>query len=414
MSKTMDVQDLRSPISSARYDAVVVGAGPYGLSTAAHLMGQGLETAVFGIPLQTWRESMPRGMLLRSYWWATNFSDPQKQYRFEQYFRETDQQPLDPLSVETVIDYGLWFQKNTIPGVDETFVKDIKRKEGQFEITLMDRRTVHSTAVVMAPGLQYYTYRPPEYDQLSVDLVSHSSEHWTFDRFAGKSVVILGGGQGALESAALAYESGAHVQVVSRSPLVWIAESPAFPEQRSLIERFLNPRAGIAPGRFNWALEHFPYVFQRLPRSTRDSILSGPGRYGPMGAAWLKPRLIGKVPLYEGVCVQQMQEKDNGVMLTLSNNMVLRADHVILATGYQVDIKNLPMLDTSLLSAIQTYRKAPILNNRFESSVPGLYFVGFSSTSSCGPLYRFVVGTKAAAQRVAGSVARRALHSKAK
>src|SRR5205823_5417519 len=64
------------------YDVAVVGAGPYGLSTAAHLLGQGLRVAVFGRTLEMWREHMPGGMLLRSHWWATNLSDPRHAYGF--------------------------------------------------------------------------------------------------------------------------------------------------------------------------------------------------------------------------------------------------------------------------------------------------------------------------------------------
>ncbi len=412
MSKSMDIQFLQKPVSTASYDVVVVGAGPYGLVMAAHMLGRGLEVAVFGRPLQLWRERMPRGMLLRSYWWATSFSDPNRQYGLERYFRETGQQAIDPLLADTVIDYGLWFQKHMVPNVDETYVKAIIHREGQYEVTLADGRMVQAAVVVMAPGLQYYTYRPPEYNHLHAELVSHSSDHRTFDRFVGKSVVIVGGGQSALETAALAHESGAHVQVVSRSLLVWIQDGPIFPEHRSFIERLRNPKAGIAPGWFNWGLEHFPYFFQRLPLATKDKILRGCGSYGPMGAAWLKPRVIGKVPLHERQRVQQVKEVDDGVMLTLSNNKTLKADHVILGTGYRVDIKNLPMLDPALLPAVQTRHNAPVLNNRFESSVPGLYFVGFSSVSSCGPLYRFVVGTEAAARRVAGSAVRQVLPSR--
>lgn len=412
MSKSMDIQFIQKPVSTASYDVVVVGAGPYGLVMAAHMLDRGLEVAVFGRPLQLWRERMPRGMLLRSYWWATSFSDPNRQYGLERYFRETGQQAIDPLLADTVIDYGLWFQKHMVPNVDETYVKVIIHREGQYEVTLADGRMVQAAVVVMAPGLQYYTYCPPEYNHLHAELVSHSSDHRTFDRFVGKSVVIVGGGQSALETAALAHESGAHVQVVSRSPLVWIQDGPIFPEHRSFIERLRNPKAGIAPGWFNWGLEHFPYTFQRLPRAAKDKILRGCGSYGPMGAAWLKQRVIGKVPLHERQRVQQVKEVDDGVMLTLSNNKTLKADHVILGTGYRVDVKNLPMLDPALLSAVQTHHNAPVLNNRFESSVPGLYFVGFSSVSSCGPLYRFVVGTEAAARRVAGSVVRQVLPSR--
>jgi len=105
---------------------------------------------------------------------------------------------------------------------------------------------------------------------------------------------------------------------------------------------------------------------------------------------------------------------DDGLILTLCNSKPLKADHVILGTGYRADIKNLPMLHSSVVSEVRTYHNAPILNTGFESSVPGLYFVGFSSVSSCGPLYRFVVGTDAAARRVASSIAQQVIHTREK
>jgi FAD-dependent urate hydroxylase len=405
MSKLLNGQRSQNSTQPVYYDSVVVGAGPYGLSTAAHLLEQGLKVAVLGEPLQLWREHMPKGMLLRSYWWATNLADPHRQYGLAQYFRETGQQAIDPLPGETFVEYGLWFQRHVVPDVDETYVDSIERQDGQFVLTLVDGRVLGSSTVVMAPGLRYYAFRPAEYDHLSSELVSHSSDHHVFDRFAGKQVVVIGGGQGALETAALAHESGAIVQVISRSPIVWIRGSGSAPTNRTLRERIRNPKAGISYGWFSWGLEHFPYAFQRLPQSIKDELLHGRGRFGPMGASWLKPRVEGNVHLQELLHVQELKEIGAGVKLVLSNNRVLKADHVILGTGYRVDVRNLPMLHPSILSNIQIYKNAAVLNNHFESSVPGLYFVGISSVSSCGPLYRFVVGTESAARRVAEAVA---------
>jgi thioredoxin reductase len=411
MSQSIEVQQKSYLVPTTQYDVAIVGAGPYGLAAAAHLTQQGLNVIVFGKPMQLWREHMPEGMLLRSYWWATNISDPQKHYGLEQFCEVTGQHPTDPMARETVIDYGLWFYQQAIRNADQTYVRTVEHQENQFTLTLEDERVITCKAVVMAPGLAYYIHRPSEYSHLPSQVLSHTADHSSFADFAGKSLVIIGGGQSALETAALANESGAHVQLISRSPLVWIPGSATFPEQRSLLERLRSPKAGIGPGWFQWQLEHFPYLFQSLPRASKNRILRGLGSYGPMGASWLKPRVIGQTDLYELQHVEQIRDRDNGAEVTLSNNKILHADHVILGTGYRTDVKRLPMLHPSLLSQIKTYRNAPILSRTFEASVPGLYFTGFSSVLSCGPLYRFVIGTDAAARQVASAISKHLLQS---
>ena len=128
--------------------------------------------------------------------------------------------------------------------------------------------------------------------------------------------------------------------------------------------------------------------------------------YNAAASDWLRDRVVGKVTLHEGQAVTNMQEADDGLVLSLSSGEKLKADHVMLATGYQVNVKKLPMLHPSLVAEIQTDNAIPLLNPYFESSVPGLYFVGLTAVRAFGPLFRFVLGNKAAAQRVAGAVAR--------
>ena len=388
---------------AAQYDVVVVGAGPYGLSTAAHLLGKGFNVAVFGKPLKLWREHMPKGMFLRSHWWATNLSDPQKKYGFEQFFQVSEYNKCYPVPIEAFIDYAMWFQEQAVPNIDTTYVSSIERKDGQFLLTLEDGRTVVAPAVVMAIGLYYYAKRPPEYDDLPAELVTHSFEHADFSRFAGKTVGIIGGGQSAVEYAALLNEIGASVHLIARRPIHWLG--PDTDDQRSFMDQLRAPRAGIAPGWKNWALEYIPYLFQRLPQPRKDRYINN--HYNAAASDWLRDRVIGKVALHEGTRVEKLQEVDNGLELTLSDNEVVKVDHLILSTGYQVDIKRLSMLSPSLLKEIQEDTGTPILNSWFESSIPGLYFVGLSSLRSFGPLYRFVVGAKAAAPRVASAAARR-------
>ena len=47
-------------------ELLVVGAGPYALSTAGLARERGIKTVVVGRPMEFWRENMPEGMFLRS------------------------------------------------------------------------------------------------------------------------------------------------------------------------------------------------------------------------------------------------------------------------------------------------------------------------------------------------------------
>ena len=401
-SVVLDMEASQRSVSTARYDAVVVGAGPYGLSTAAHLLGRGLTVAVFGKTLELWRDHMPKGMLLRSHWWATNLSDPRKQYGFGRFFRESKYHICHPVPREVFIDYGLWFQERAVPNIDETYVASIERQGDHFLLTLEDGRKVRSEAVVMAIGLYYYANRPEPYNRLPAGLVSHSCEHNDFSHFKGRKIVVVGGGQSAIEYTALLHEAGATVHVVSRRPIVWLG--PDRTNERTIFEQVLAPNASIAPGWKNWILDYMPYLFYRAPQHIKDRYICGVGR--PAATDWLRQRVIGKATLHEGHAAVKTTAVDGKVDTTISDGAKVRADHVILATGYQVDIHRLTMLHPSLLAEIKTDMAIPILNHWFESSVPGLYFVGLTSLRAFGPLYRFVAGCKATARRVTRSVAR--------
>ena len=383
------------------YDVVVVGAGPYGLSTAAHLLGRGLRVAVFGRTLELWREHMPKGMLLRSHWWATNLSDPRKAHGFERFCKEQKYDNSYPLPIKTFVDYGLWFQRRAVPQVDETYVSSIERHDNRFLLTLEDGREVESRAVVMAIGLRYYANRPEQYGRLPAGPVSHSSDHRDFSRFKGQDVIVIGGGQSAIEFAALLHEAGAGVQVVSRRRIVWLP--PDRMHVRTPLESILAPKASIAPGWGNWVLDHLPYLFYRFPQSRRDSHNAA---YHSGATDWLRNRVIGKVTLREGQTVTKLNVVDGRVVATVSDGARLTADHILLATGYTVDIDKLTMIHPSLRAEVATDRAIPVLSHWFESSVPGLYFIGLTSLRAFGPLYRFVAGCGAAARRVAKSVAR--------
>jgi cation diffusion facilitator CzcD-associated flavoprotein CzcO len=383
------------------YDVVVVGAGPNGLSTAAHLRGRGLKVAVFGKPLGMWREHMPKGMKLRSHAWATDLSDPSGNHTFERFLKRAGYDDRYPTPIEAFTEYGLWFQQHVVPDVDETFVSSIERAGDQFLVRLADGREVQSRAVVMATGLYHYAHRPEEFSGLPDGLVSHSCDHADFTRFKGLDVVVIGGGHSGIEFAALLHEAGATVQVVARHPVKWWA--PDRTNERTLLEHIKAPNSTMAPGWKNWVLDHMPYLFYRFPQEWKDSYNSN---YVSGASSWLRDRVIGKVVLHEERTVADLKVVDGKVHATLSDGITLEADHILLATGYKADLSRLTMIHSSLRAQIRTDLGIPTLSHWFESSVPGFYFVGFTSLRAFGPLFRFVAGCGAAARRVAKSVAR--------
>lgn len=405
MSVSIDVQKVESSSPTTHYDAVVLGAGPYGLSAVTHLRSRGLKVAVFGKPIHLWRQHMPEGMFLRSYWWATNLSDPEKKYSFDRYFaaKGIDLAAVpDPITLEMFVDYALWFQKNAVPDLDETYISHIERKDKQFVVTLEDGRVVSANTVVMAPGLHYYRYIPEEYAGLSSTLVSHSSDHNKLGHFEGKRVAVIGRGQAALETAALVCEAGADVQLISRSPLHWVKVASG--KLPPWLQRIRAPKAMMGSGWTNLLLEKYPYIFHRAPQDRKDTMVDT--THGPAGSHWLKPRLFGKVTIHENTSVKKVEAVEDVAKMTLSNGDMVEVDHIILGTGFHPDVKRLTMLDATLADAIETYKGSPVLNTWFESNVPGLYFIGYSAVRSFGPFYRFVTGVEAAAKRVALAAAR--------
>jgi len=76
------------------------------------------------------------------------------------------------------------------------------------------------------------------------------------------------------------------------------------------------------------------------------------------------------------------------------------ADHVIAATGFRVNLESIPFLDPSLLTRVRHVRYGPALSAHFESSVTGLYFVGYAAAETFGPVMRFVYGADFTVRRL--------------
>jgi thioredoxin reductase len=388
--------------SDADCDVAIVGAGPYGLATAAHLRASNVSIRVFGEAMAFWRRNMPRGMKLRSPWIATHIADPLGRHKLDEYFDETALPLPELLPLANFIDYGAWFQKRVAPDLDARTVMKVTPLDHGFHLALDDGGSAYARRVVMAAGLRDHEYRPPQFDSLPRPLVMHSSEHTDSDCFRGRHVAVIGCGQSACESAALLHEAGAHVEIICRGALVWNAD-PAKRNAlrktvRSMLGKALIPPSQVGPFPFNWAVEA-PGLIRRLSAQSRDRLNKHCLR--ATAILWLRPRLQD-VPVNEGRCILQARRDGDGIALTLDNG-TRRFDHVLLATGYRIDIDKMSILDPALRGGIARHGGMPVLSGTFESSVAGLHFAGAAAVASFGPLLRFIAGAGFAARRIARS-----------
>jgi hypothetical protein len=123
----------------------------------------------------------------------------------------------------------------------------------------------------------------------------------------------------------------------------------------------------------------------------------------PAAADWLQPRLNG-VTLSAGRTIVTAEQNEHGCALVLDDGATREVDHVLLATGFRVDLRRLPLLE-DVVDQVRLADGSPVLREGYESSVPGLHFVGASATYSFGPLMRFVAGTGYAARSVTRRIA---------
>jgi cation diffusion facilitator CzcD-associated flavoprotein CzcO len=369
-------------------DVAIIGAGPHGLSAALHLRRAGVDAQVFGDPMSFWR-TMPAGMHLRSNWSATNIAEPVGDYSLDAYKAATGDEFGSPVPLDKFVAYGSWFQEQAVTGVDRRLVTRLDRTPRGFALELADGERVHARRVVAACGIAPFAWRPPGFDHLPPDLVSHSGERPDLSVFAGRRVAVVGGGQSALESAALMQERGAHVEVfIRRADVIWLrANSP---------KNMLGPLGPIvyAPTDVGplWysRLVAAPRLFRRLPRRAQDRIAYRSIR--PACSNWVRVRL-DDVGLTFNAELVSADADGNAVRVQLADGSAGRFDHLMFGTGYRVDVARYPWVTAGLLGSLRRIRGYPELRSGMESSVPGLHFIGAPAAYSFGPTMRFVSGS---------------------
>jgi FAD-dependent urate hydroxylase len=381
-------------------DVAVLGAGPHGLAATAHLRRAGVEVCAVGEPMSFWR-TMPVGMLLRSNWTATCIAEYDGPLSLDSYCAETGARFTTPVPLERFLDYGTWVQQQVVPDVDRRVVERVEPDGDGFGVRFTDGDRLSARRVVVAAGIAPFAHRPSVADGLPRELASHTADHRDLSVFRGRRVLVVGGGQSALESAALLHENGAEVQVaVRKDHLTWL-HGGKYHRLLGRWSKLVYAPTDVGPMGLSRVVA-VPDLFRRLPRSVQDPAAHRAIR--PAGAAWLRPRLTD-VQIRLGATVQELTGAGDGVHARLSTGERLTVDHVLFGTGYRVDVGRYPFLAPSLVDGMQRSGGYPVLRRGMETSVPGLHIVGAPAAWSFGPIMRFVAGGWYGGQAVARRVA---------
>jgi exosortase len=387
-------------------DVTILGAGPYGLSAAAHLRTiSGLEVRVFGEPMSFWERNMPVGMFLRSNWTATQIADPNRSLTLEAYQMASGNHLFHPVPLNRFVQYGKWYQREAVPDLDQRKIVRIESDPKGFRVILADGSLVVSRRVVIAAGIGSFAWRPREFECLPPSLSSHTSEHRNLPDFAGKQVLVIGGGQSALESAALLQEAGAEVEVVARSRQIhWLqgwTSKTLHHRLGKFVNQLLYAPTDVGPAGISQLMAR-PDLLRRLPRRLRDMLWKRSVR--PAGARWLVKRLQN-VPIQLGRTVASAIPVGDKVRVRMDDGSERTVHHVLLGTGYRIDISKYEFLAPELAQWIRRVNGYPLLQKGLETSVQGLHILGAPAAWSFGPLMQFVSGTHYASRSLTRYIA---------
>jgi len=374
---------------------LVIGAGPYALSTAAFARQHGIDTLVVGRPMGFWREHMPAGMFLRS--GPDWHLDAAAVHTLAAYLEERaiDPAEVDPLPIGLFLDYAEWFRQAKGIQVREDLVAELAKPDGRFEAVLDSGARIAADAVVAAPGISFFTNRPDWAGSVPPGRAAHTCDLVRFEDLSGARVLIVGGRQSAYEWAALLAEHGAE-----RIDLVHRHEVPRF---ERVSWRFIDPYMENTAWIRGW--------WRSLPKAEQDAITK---RFWEVGRLtleyWLTPRLASQaVHRWPGTEVVQAEPTgaDGELRIRLSNGHDLSVDQVIFASGYRADLAQVPYL-AGVLDQIKVTDGFPMLDEAFGTSLPRLYLPGFTATRDFGPFFGFVKGSPTAATLIVSDLLARA------
>jgi cation diffusion facilitator CzcD-associated flavoprotein CzcO len=236
-----------------------------------------------------------------------------------------------------------------------------------------------------------------------VDLATHSPDLATL---RDREVAVVGGGQSALETAGLAVQAGARVELITRSDVRWFADREPHKPRSKLGERLYRlayPAVGYGPPPLNRLVLH-PDLYAKLPASLRRRLTRRLLR--PGGSPWLRDLVDGQVTMRVGNRVREVDRTNGRLQLHLEDGTTTHADNVLVATGYRFSLDGMPFLAPGLRARIAMKDDWPVLDRHFRSvSEPRIFMVGYAAEGRFGPISRYVLGTEFTANRVREGVA---------
>jgi len=366
-------------------DLIIIGAGPFGLSAASFSKFHQIDYLVIGKPMAFWKENIPANMYLRS--GSDWHLDPQGKYTIEAFLKTKNKSPEDvkPLPLTLFLDYATWFQEQqNINVLDKLIVKlDYLEEDKKYLITLKDAKQIKAKNVLVAIGFKFFKKLPIYLiKKLPKGSFTHTCDVVKFEKFKNKSVLIIGGRQSAYEWAALIVEAGAKTVHISHRH-----EAPKFAASNWA---WIDPIMDQMIDNPEWYKALKEKEQEEIARKflSEDSLKLEP---------WLLPRIDREnIKIWPLSNVVKCDESNSGqYKVHLDTGRKLEVDHIILATGYKVDINKVPFLSSgNILHKLKINEGFPELDGHFQTNLPGLYMTSVIATKSFGRFFAYIASCR--------------------
>lgn len=359
---------------------------------AAHAKHLGIDHVIVGKPMEFWEKNMPEGMLLRSD--GSWHLDPENEHTIDKFLelRGLKYADVEPLSIPFYLSYAQWFIAQKQIEIVPAYVRRLDEVSDGFIALLDDGTIISAKYVVVAIGFKYFSFIPDSLKDLPKGSYTHSCDFVDMHSMKGKRVLILGGRQSAFEWAALLNEAGAKIVYLS-----YRHETPKF-EQSDW--SWVSPMVDRITEEPSW--------FRKLPIQEQENIGKKLWAEGRLKLEpWLAPRIKkDSIKLLQGTGLISCVRIDTGelkIMFDKAPNIT--ADHIIIATGFKVNIRNVPFLAAgNILSKLNINNDFPVIDEYFQTNLPGLFITSMPASQDFGPFFGFTIAVRTSAKLIGKAI----------